>query len=314
MEQIELGKSGVRVSKLGIGTWAWGDHLMWGFGKGYGEDDLRQAFDETLRDGIDLFDTAEVYGLGRSEKFLGDFRGESVFGERARLATKFAPLPHRVTKGFFLRALRGSLKRLRVERVDLYQIHWNFAPVPVETLMDWMAEAFHLGLTRAVGVSNYDVKQVRRAHARLAQHGIPLASNQIRYNLLERGADFNGMTELCAELGVTIIAYSPLRYGVLSGKYDPAHPLPGTRGRMFSRDYLAQVQPLLHALKMIAEEYEKTMPQVAINWVIRRGAIAIPGAKNLKQARENAGAFGWVLASDDVEKLDEISARVHERT
>ncbi len=310
MEQIELGKSDVVVSPLGIGTWAWGDGLYWGYGRGYGENDLQQAFEETLRDGINFFDTAEVYGMGKSEKFLGEFIRESPFGENARIATKCFPLPYRVSNKFLLRALRGSLKRLGLETVDLYQMHWAYPPVSVESWMDAMAEAVEKNMTRAVGVSNYNAEQVRRAHKRLAQHNIPLASNQIEYSLLHRAPDFNGVIETCRELNVTVIAYSPLKFGVLSGKYSPTNPLPGVRGGQFNVAYLTQIQPLMLELQNMAEKYGKTIPQVATNWVMQRGAIPIPGAKNLKQARENAGALGWNLARDDVEFLNEMSTHV----
>lgn len=310
MDQIELGKSGVRVSPMGTGTWAWGDSMYWGYGKGYGEDDLRQAFDETLETGIDFFDTAEIYGFGKSEKFIGAFAHASAAGSKTHIATKFFPLPWRFTAGQVVSALRGSLKRLRMPIVDLYQAHWPSPLISPETVMDGMAQAVENKMTRAVGVSNYDADQVRRAHARLARYGIPLASNQIEYNLLQRNADLDGLRQTCDELGVTVIAYSPLKYGVLTGKYSPTKPLPGARGGKFNSAYLERVQPLLTELGKIAEKYDKTMPQTALNWVIQRGAIPIPGAKNLKQARDNAGALGWTLAPDDMALLDEISLRV----
>jgi aryl-alcohol dehydrogenase-like predicted oxidoreductase len=315
MDQIELGKSGVRVSPLGIGTWAWGDNLYWGYGKGYGKADLKQAFDDTLRADINFFDTAEVYGLGKSEKFLGEFlraaeRNPNVnLRPGVHIATKFFPLPYRLSKSFLLHALRGSLKRLGLQTVDLYQMHWAFPPVSIETWMDAMAEAVEKKLTRAVGVSNYNADQVRRAHKRLAQRGIPLASNQIEYSLLHRSPDFNGVMETCRELNVTVIAYSPLKFGILTGKYSPAHPLPGARGSQFSYAYLTRVQPLLTVLQQVAEKNSKSMSQTAIRWVMQRGALPIPGAKNLNQARENAGALGWNLSDQDMGLLNDVSER-----
>lgn len=310
MNEIELGSTGIRVSLMGTGTWAWGDGLYWGYGKGYGEQDLQLAFDETLKDGIDFFDTAEIYGFGKSEQFIGEFRRASPLGEQAHIATKFFPLPWRLTAGQVVSALRGSLKRLGVPIVDLYQAHWPSPLISVETVMEGMAQAVQKNLTRAVGVSNYNADQVRRAHKRLAQHGIPLATNQIEYNLLQRTPDLDGLRQTCDELNVTIIAYSPLKFGVLTGKYSPTNPLPGARGRQFSAAYLSQVQPLLTELGKVSAKYNKTMPQTALNWVMQHGAIPIPGAKNLKQARDNAGALGWSLSTDDVGLLDEISVRV----
>lgn len=310
MDQIELGKSGIHVSPMGTGTWAWGDGLYWGYGSGYGEEDLQQAFDETLQVGIDFFDTAEVYGFGKSEKFIGTFAHKSAVGSKAHIATKFFPIPWRLTAGQVVSALRGSLKRLDMPFVDLYQTHWPSPIIPIETVMDGMAQALQKNMTRAVGVSNYNADQVRRAHARLARYGIPLASNQIEFNLLQRNPDFDGVRKTCDELNVTIIAYSPLKFGVLTGKYSSTKPLPGARGRQFNDAYLERVQPLLTELGKIAEKYARTVPQTALNWVIQRGAIPIPGAKNLKQARDNAGALGWALAPDDMALLDDLSVRV----
>jgi aryl-alcohol dehydrogenase-like predicted oxidoreductase len=248
--------------------------------------------------------------MGKSERFLGEFRRGSPLGETVCIATKFFPLPWRLTRGQLLSALEGSLKRLGTRTIDLYQTHWHFPPVSIETWMDGMAEAVQQKMTRAVGVSNYSAAQVRRAHKRLAAHGIPLASNQIEYNLLQRGPDSDGLMDTCRELGVTVIAYSPLKYGILTGKYSATNPLPGARGRQFPAGYLKRVEPLLVELRRIAEKHNRTPAQVAVNWVMQRGAIPIPGAKNLRQARENAGALGWTLARDDMERLNELSTRI----
>jgi aryl-alcohol dehydrogenase-like predicted oxidoreductase len=310
MDTFSLGKSGVSVSPLGIGTWSWGDSLYWGYGKGYGESDLKQAFDESLQSGVTFFDTAEIYGFGKSESFLAKFRAGSPLGQNARIATKFFPLPWRLTRSQVLSALRGSLRRLGMTTVDLYQIHWSSPLLSIEMLMDALAEAVDKNLTRAVGVSNFDAEQVRRAHKRLAAHGIPLASNQIEYNLLQRAPDMNGLMQTCRELDVSVIAYSPLKYGVLTGKYSPSNPLPGARGGQFNVAYLTSVQPMLVELKRLAEQYQKSIPQIAINWVMQRGALPIPGAKNAKQARENAGALGWSLSTEDVELLDKIGVSI----
>jgi aryl-alcohol dehydrogenase-like predicted oxidoreductase len=297
---------------VGTGTWAWGDGLYWGYGGSYGESDVRGAFEASRGAGIDFFDTAEVYGLGKSERLLGAFvraasrAGTPPSGE-PRIATKFSPVPWRLTRGQVVRALRGSLARLGLPAVDLYQIHWYTPLVSIETLMDGMADAVERGLTRAVGVSNFNAARVRRAHARLAVRGIALASNQIQYNLLARAPDFDGTIQTCRERGVTVIAYSPLKYGVLTGKYDPAHPPPGARGRQFDGAYLARVAPLLQEVRQVAAEQGRTMAQVAVRWTIQRGTLPIPGAKNTAQARENAGALGWRLPPQEMDRLDRAS-------
>ena len=175
-----------------------------------------------------------------------------------------------------------------------------------------MAEAVQQGLIRAVGVSNYSVEQTRRAHAALAKRGIPLASNQVEYSLLQRKPETSGLTKVCGELGVTIIAYSPIAKGLLSGKYTPDNLPPGLRSRMTNKPYLAKIQPLIGLLKDIGQgqgiaNSAKTPVQVALNWLICKGAVPIPGAKNLRQAQDNFGALGWRLSESEVQALDKAS-------
>lgn len=308
METVPLGKTGVRVTPMGTGAWQWGDRVMWGYGNGYADGDIKLAFEETLKAGVNWVDTAEVYGMGASEKLLGRFLRETNAG--IVTATKCFPFPWRFSGGALLGALRGSLKRLGLERVDLYQMHWPFPPAAIETWMDAMAEAVKSGLTRAVGVSNYNADQTRRAHERLSKHAVPLASNQIQYSLLHRAPERDGTMEACRELGVTVIAYSPIAKGVLSGKYTPENTPPGLRGRMYRREYLAKVQPLIGLMREIGQAHgTKTPAQVALNWLICKGAVPIPGAKKARQAQENAGAMGWRMSEEEVRALDEASGK-----
>ncbi len=308
-ERIPLGPTDLRISPIGIGTWAWGDRIWWGYGRGYTDADLRAAFQASLEAGIHFFDTAEVYGLGRSERLLGRFIREA--GRPVVVATKFFPFPWRLGRRSLLRALRGSLKRLGMQQVDLYQIHWPFPPVPIETWMDALADAMEAGLVRAVGVSNYSVEQMQKAHEALARRGVPLASNQVEYSLLQRGPERNGLMALCRELKVTLIAYSPLGMGLLTGKYTPERPPAGLRGRRLGRQRLIQAQPLVGLLREIGQAHGgKTPAQVALNWVICKGAVPIPGAKNARQAEDNAAAAGWRLTEEEIVALDEASDRI----
>jgi aryl-alcohol dehydrogenase-like predicted oxidoreductase len=301
---------------LGLGTWQWGDWLYWNYGHGYAEADLRAAFGVSLEAGIAFIDTAEVYGRGRSERFLGRFmqeRGLPGAGPRLTLATKFMPFPWRLHKGALKNALRASLERLGVPSVDLYQMHWPFPPVPIETWMDALAGEVHGGRARAAGVSNYDVAQTRRAYAALKQRGLPLASNQVPYSLLDRHVEKNGLLALCQELGVRVIAYSPLAQGLLTGKYTLAHPPPGVRRGRYALK-LAQIDPLIKLLRQLGEAHGgKTPAQVALNWTLCKGTLPIPGAKNAAQAQENAGALGWRLTAEEVTELDQASDLVVKR-
>jgi aryl-alcohol dehydrogenase-like predicted oxidoreductase len=311
-ETVPLGKTDVRVTPLGIGTWSWGDSMFWGYGKGYAEADVRAAFDASMAAGITFFDTAEVYGQGKSERLLGQFINR--IGQRPVVATKFMPLPWRLSKGALAGALRKSLDRLGLAQVDLYQIHWAFPPRPIEFWVNGLADVIEAGLTRAVGVSNYSADQTRRAAATLSKRGALLASNQVQYSLLNRAPERDGLLQTCNELGVTLIAYSPLAKGLLTGKYTPGNPPPGLRGWRNRGEALARLQPLIGLLREIGAAHDGKSPnQVALNWVICKGAIPIPGAKNARQAQENAGALGWRLTADEVAALDSASDLVSKK-
>jgi aryl-alcohol dehydrogenase-like predicted oxidoreductase len=298
---------------MGTGTWAWGDRLMWRFGQGYNDQDLYAVFRASLDAGIQLFDTAEVYGRGRSETYLGHFLSSYVneVGDKRQpihIATKFAPYPWRLSRKSLLKALDNSLKRLNIDQAALYQMHMSLPPIAIETWMEAMIEAVHSGKTAAVGVSNYDRSQMQRAYEVLSQEGAPLASNQMEFNLLNRKIEKDGMLKQCSDLGVTLIAYSPLALGILSGKYTAEDPPPGPRGRRFSRRFIAQIQPLIRLLKKVGAAHAgKTAAQVAINWTICKGTLPIPGAKNINQLEQNAGALGWSLTDDEIALLDETS-------
>lgn len=295
-------------AEMGIGTWAWGDRTIWNYGRGYGEAEIAAAFQVALEAGINLFDTAEVYGTGRSERLLGRFI--QATDRPVLVATKFMPFPWRWSRASLLRALRGSLERLGLEKVDLYQIHWPLPPMPIEHWADALAEAVEAGLTRCVGVSNYNLAQMQRAWEALARRGIPLASNQVEYHLLNRSAEKNGLLEKCRELGIRLIAYSPLAKGLLTGKYSAQNPPPGVRGRMFG-GLLKNLPPLLDLLTQIGQEHGgKTPSQLALNWIICKGALPIPGVKTAEQATQNVGALGWRLSEAEVQALDEASERV----
>jgi len=306
--KISLGKTEIQITPFGIGAWSWGDKFIWGFGSGYGDADCRSAFDASIAAGINFFDSAEIYGNGHSERDLGQFVRQS--NDSIVVATKFFPYPWRLRRANLIGALRATLKRMGLEHVDLYQIHQPLPPVPIETWLDALGEAVQAGLTRAAGVSNYDAEQTRRAHAVLAQRGIPLASNQVKYSLLDRHIERDGTMQACRELGITVIAYSPIEMGLLTGKYTARNPPHGVRGFRYSRQYLDQIQPVTKLLGEIGAAHGgKTPAQVALNWTICKGTVPIPGAKNARQAQENIGALGWRLTESEIAAIDAASEK-----
>lgn len=300
----------LHVVEMGLGAWQWGDRIVWQYGHGYGDEEVRQAFQASLEEGIRLVDTAEVYGNGRSERLLGQFVKET--DQPVLVATKFFPLPWRFGKGSIPRALKASLGRLAMESVDLYQIHWPTPLMSTDSMMEGLAECAKSGMARTVGVSNFGQSRMLAAYSALARHDIPLASNQVHYSLLNRTVEKNGTLARCKELGIRLIAYSPLEQGLLTGKYTPAAPPPASRGRMYA-SLLPRLGPLLKLMTEIGQDHGgKSNTQVALNWLIYKGALPIPGAKNSKQARENAGGPGWKLTEEEAAKLEEASDKVLE--
>lgn len=299
-------------ARIGVGTWAWGDRLVWGFGRGYQRSDVQEAFETSLAEGLYFFDTAEIYGQGQSEKMLGEFIASAK--RPVVVATKFMPYPWRLSQRSLLRALRGSLKRLGLAYVDLYQVHQPLPPINVETWMAGMSEAVQAGLTRAVGVSNYDQSRMQRAYDALAREGVHLAANQVEYSLLNRKVEKNGLLQKCKEMDVKLIAYSPLGMGLLTGKYTAINPPQGIRAGVvnYNRRLMERMEPLMMLMKRIGSDHAgKTPAQVALNWVICKGALPIPGAKNQTQAAQNAGAVGWSLSEEEVMALDKASDQIH---
>lgn len=292
-------------AEMGLGTWAWGDRTMWNYGHGYAETDIEQAFQASLTAGINFMDTAEVYGGGLSERFLGKFLKTTP--TPVLVATKFMPYPWRLNRSALMNSLDNSLERLGLECVDLYQIHWPFPPMPVEFWVEELAKAVKSGKTRTAGVSNYNKIQMQRAYTILSKYDIPLASNQVEYHLLNRTVEKNGLLDRCKELNVRLIAYSPLAKGLLTGKYTLKDPPPGLRSRQpMSR--MKALPGLIALMTEIGKGHEgKTPSQVALNWLICKGTLPIPGAKNAKQIEQNAGAIGWRLTLEEVKALDGAS-------
>ncbi len=302
--RLPLADSGLTISPLGLGAWSWGDKFFWGYQQGYGETDVKEAFAAAVQSGIDFFDTAESYGMGRSEKLLGKFaRAES---RPVVIATKCFPYPYRLSERSLGRALHGSLKRLGMAQVGLYQMHWPFPPVSIDAWMNALADAVEAGRVKAVGVSNYNLEQTKRACEALARRGLRLASNQVSFSLLQRKPEQSGLLAYCRANGIVVIAYSPLAMGMLSGKYRPDSPPSGLRRAIYRRDYLARIQPLITLMREIGQDHNgKTPAEVALNWVMCKGAVPIAGAKTAAQVRDNAGALGWRLGEDEVAALEE---------
>jgi len=306
---IELGKTGIKISPLGLGAMQWGDVKLPSSSSPQPDHKIKEIFQISTSSGINFIDTAEMYGNGKSERHMGMLLG----GETGDLiiATKFMPFPWRLSKRDLRSALMNSLGRLGLPHIDLYQMHWPFPPVPIKTWMDAMSDAIADGLIRAVGVSNYSVQQVEQAQEALAKHQIPLASNQVKFSILDQHPISSGLLDYCRKSGVTIIAYSPLEKGILTGKFTPDNPPTGFRAWRYNRSFLSKIAPLFDVLHDIGEQNGgKTPAQVSLNWLMVKGAVPIPGARHIDQASKNAAAMGWQMTPQQVATLDQISAKI----
>lgn len=295
---------------LGVGTWAWGDRSTWGMGgydRSLDEGTIGDAFDAAVEAGVTLFDTAEVYGDGESERIIGRVAARPGVRDRLVIASKFMPSPWKLAvRGAMRAAAEASLERLGIERIDLYQIHGPISLRGQGALADALAGVHADGLVAAVGVSNYSVREMRSIHAALAERGVPLASNQIEYSPLRRGPETVGLLAACRQLGVVPLAYSPIGQGRLTGKYSASNPPPGKRN--FSAHPMEQVDRIVAELRRIGDANGgRTPSQVALRWIIDKGAVPIPGAKNAEQSRQNAGALGWSLDPDDAAAIDRVA-------
>jgi aryl-alcohol dehydrogenase-like predicted oxidoreductase len=332
------------VPAMGVGT------MLWIPSKSFTERSIIETYTACVDNGLSFFDTAEIYGNGKSERMLGECIKKD--GRSVMIATKFAPPSKMIPIKQKRRAVRpdspraltealdGSLSRLGVETIDLYQMHAPPSKNTITEYMDVLAEAVKSGKVRAAGVCNFSETQIREAHAALAKYGIPLATAMVGYNILRRWPETNGIFRACKELEITLIPYAPLAEGILTGKYrtkDKKVPLSYaavlyfghlniTKEREDSRSFLQRlfskpreinkikIEPLFKVMEEIADAHGKTLTQIAINWLLSIDdicVIPIPGMKNIRQVNDNIGALGWSLTKEERERIDkaEIETR-----
>ncbi len=274
MEHKTLGRTNVRIPSVGLGTW--------GIGGGMRSDNSHDnRHIETLRYGLDLgmhlIDTAEMYGAGHSEEVVAN----AIAGRRDQVLVATKVSPQHFEYDDVLKSARRSLVRLRVDQIDLYQLHWPNERIPISKTMQAMEKLVHDGLVKKIGVSNFSVTQLNEAQAALSREQI--VSNQVEYSLLDRSPEENGVLKQSEKDGITLIAYSPLAQGrVFSG-----------RGRPFE------------VLENVAARNGKTRGQTALNWLLQKEpVIVIPKAGLRSHVEENAGASGWRLNQQDSQEIN----------
>jgi len=293
--------AGVRLFPVGLGAWQFGSR-EWGYGSTYASEVAPRIVERSLDLGVQVVDTAEIYGFGRSERIVG--RAVARRRDEAFLSTKLFPvLPADPVVG---RRARGSLRRLGTDHVDLYQVHWPNPVVPARLVADALARLLDAGLTRHVGVSNYPLARWQELERLL---GRPVLTNQVRYSLADRAPERELLPWAQAN-GRVILAYSPLAQGLLSGRYGPDHRPSGLRARTstFQPGNLEQAADLLDVLREVAGAHRVKPAQIALAWLVRRpNVVVIPGASSVEQAEENAASADIELSAAEDEALTAAS-------
>ncbi|MCB9154005.1 MAG: aldo/keto reductase [Caldilineae bacterium] len=312
-----LGQTGIQISPVGMGVmeFSGGGGLIGRAFPVIAQETKNAIVQAALEGGITWFDTAEMYGMGESERSLAaalHTAGKS--DDDVVVATKWLPLLR--TAGNIPKTIDDRLRELDGYSIDLYQVHqpWSFSSPEEE--MNAMADLVEAGKIRSVGVSNFGPQAMRRASRALRQRGLTLASNQVKYSLLDRKIEHDGTLDTARELGATIIAYTPLESGLLTGKYhQPGDPQSGALAwrKWMIRRNLERTRPLIEALEEIGRQHDATPAQVALNWLINFHGdlvVVIPGATKVYQAQQNAGAMAFRLSDAEMARLDELSRRV----
>ncbi|QUL57489.1 aldo/keto reductase [Paenibacillus tritici] len=315
-----LGQSELSVSPLGLGCWQFsrGSGFVGRYWSNLTDADILDIVRVSLEGGMNWVDTAEIYGGGKSEETLAhvldQLQQEGSSHAAPLIATKWWPMLR--TARSIPSTIDQRIACLGGREIDLYQIHQPFSLSSIASEMKEMAGLVKAGKIRYVGVSNYSARQMVEAHRILQTYGLTLVSNQVKYNLLHRSIDQNGIMSAAKELGISIIAYSPLQQGILTGRFhnDPSQISAVSRSRRMMSGLddrsLARSRPLIATLTALADKYGVTPGQVALNWLIHYHGdtvVAIPGASKVRHARENIGAMTFRLERDELELLNEGS-------
>jgi aryl-alcohol dehydrogenase-like predicted oxidoreductase len=310
IEKRRLGKTDLLVTPIGLGCWQFaGNRSFW---NSPSQEEVNEIVKITLDGGINWFDTAELYGRGLSERALATALCKAGMANKdVVIATKW--LPFFRTAGNIPLTIDKRLECLSPCKIDLYQIHMPYAFSSIEAQMDAMAGLVKAGKIRYVGVSNFSAIQMRRAHAALAKHGLPLASNQVRFNLVNRNLEKNGVLDVAKELNISIIAYSPLAQGLLTGKFhkkpESIKKLPFVRRMLLGRQ-VEKTRNLIKKLEVVAGSHNCSLSEVALSWVVHcHGDIilAIPGATKKEHVYQNIGALTLKLSPEEMNSLDKES-------
>lgn len=292
---------------VALGTWSWGVGAIGGnevFGNHLGEQELRPVFDAAMKAGLNLWDTAAVYGMNASENILGAF-AQTYPREDIILSTKFTPQIAGNADNPAMEMCDGSLQRLGTDYIDIYWIH---NPADVERWTPYLIPVVKSGKVKRIGVSNHNLAELKRAEEIFAKEGIHISAVQNHYSLLYRSSEYGGILDYCKEKDIQFFSYMVLEQGVLSGKYDTKHPLPDGSGRAATYNpILPQLEELIETMKKISEKHNTSVPQIAIAWAICKGTTPIVGVTKPSQVEGAAKAASITLTRDEMAELEQLA-------
>lgn len=295
------------MTKIALGTWAWGAGAFGGdsvFGSNTNEENLKPVFDAAMNEGLNLWDTATVYGMGESERILGSF----VAGckrEDVLVSTKFTPQLAEMFDNSVEKMALASMERMGLDYIDIYWIH---NPMDVERWTPGLIPLLQSGKVKRVGLSNHNIDEIKRANKILGEAGFKVSAMQNHFSLLYRSSERGGVLDYCRNNGIDFWAYMVLEQGALSGKYSTDNPLPAEsdRGKKYN-PVLDRLVALTDGMKAVGERYGISCSQVGIAWAITKGTLPIIGATKERHVIEAAAAAGVTLTAQEVEKLEQLA-------
>lgn len=294
------------MPNIALGAWSWGAGAAGGdqvFGNHLFEEDLKPVFDAAMKNGLNLWDTAAVYGEGTSERILGNFV-KDVDRKDVILSTKFTPQIASDSSDAMQEMLDGSKERLHTDVIDIYWIH---NPMDVEKWTPKLIPLAKSGQIKTIGVSNHNLAEIKRVNEILNPEGLKVSAVQNHYSLLHRSSEQAGILDYCSENGITFYAYMVLEQGALTGKYNQEHPFPAGTGRGDSYNpYLKELENLVEELKWIGEKHDASPAQIATAWAIAKGTLPIIGVTKVSQVEEAAKAAQIKLSAQEVSRLEKL--------
>lgn len=294
------------IPKIALGAWSWGVGAAGGdqvFGNHLFEAELKPVFEKAMECGLNLWDTAAVYGEGTSERILGSFV-KDVRRDSIILSTKFTPQIASSSPDAMQEMIDGSKERLHTDVIDVYWIH---NPMDVEKWTPDLIPLAKSGQIKTIGVSNHNLMEIKRANEILAAEGLKVSAVQNHYSLLHRSSERAGILDYCKENGITFYSYMVLEQGALTGRYSEENPFPEGTGRAEAYNpHLKELTALIDELKIIGTRFDASPAQAATAWAIAKGTLPIIGVTKVRQVEEAAKAAQIVLTADEISRLERL--------